>query len=59
VLIGELNAVFERYLGLRDDDLALTLIGMSRECSEVRELHEKIQKVTCFDIALKDIFILV
>uniref|UniRef100_A0A914CWD5 GIPC GH2 domain-containing protein n=1 Tax=Acrobeloides nanus TaxID=290746 RepID=A0A914CWD5_9BILA len=52
VLIGELNAIFERYLGLRDDDLALTLIGMSRECSEVGELHKKIQKSDLKELGL-------
>ncbi|KAH7729844.1 RGS-GAIP interacting protein GIPC [Aphelenchoides avenae] len=43
VVIDKLNAVFDQYLGLHDDDLAQTVMEIGRSCDNLLDMGERIR----------------
>lgn len=43
VVIEKLNAVFDQYLGLHDDDLAQTVMEIGRNCDNLLDMGERIR----------------
>lgn len=42
-LVAKINAVFEEYLGLHDDELALSIWELGRDCTDLLGMDQKLR----------------
>ncbi|KAI6242673.1 hypothetical protein M3Y99_00172500 [Aphelenchoides fujianensis] len=43
-LLAAINGIFEEYLGVHDDELALSIWELGRECSELLEMRDRLRQ---------------